>query len=107
MSKGEVAEPSANGLLAALPKARRERIFAKTELISLSVEDILYYPGDSISSVYFPLTCVISMMTEMKNGATIEIATVGNEGVLGIGLFGSRCGWWLVGSRRFRVKPCE
>jgi CRP-like cAMP-binding protein len=37
--------------------------------------------------VYFPLTCVISMMTEMKNGATIEVATVGNEGMLGIAAY--------------------
>ena len=44
-------------------------------------------PGGRITSVYFPVTCVISMMTEMKNGVTIEIATVGNEGVLGIPAF--------------------
>ena len=48
------------------------------------MNDILYQTGDVITAVYFPLTCVISMMTEMRNGATIEIATVGNEGVLGI-----------------------
>lgn len=51
------------------------------------MKDILYHPGGPIPSVYFPLTCVISMMTEMQNGETIEIATVGNEGVLGIPAF--------------------
>ena len=55
--------------------------------VALSVEEILYHPGGRITSVYFPLTCVISMMTEMSNGTTIEIATVGNEGVLGIPVF--------------------
>jgi CRP-like cAMP-binding protein len=84
LPKGEVINAPANGLLAALPGASRERLIAKTQQVSLSVKDILYHPGGPITSVYFPLTCVISMMTEMKNGATIEIATVGNEGVHGI-----------------------
>ena len=87
LHKGRVDDASANGLLAALPGASRERLIAKTQRVSLSVKDILYHPGGPITSVYFPLTCVISMMTEMKNGATIEIATVGNEGVLGIPAF--------------------
>jgi CRP-like cAMP-binding protein len=87
LPKGEVVNASANRLLAALPGASRERLIAKTQRVSLSVKDILYHPGGPITSVYFPLTCVISMMTEMKNGATIEIATVGNEGVHGIPAF--------------------
>src|SRR5690348_9779935 len=87
LPKREPTDAIANKLLAALPKARRERILTKMQLVPLSVKQILYYPGDLISSVYFPLTCVISMMTEMKNGATIEIATVGNEGVLGIAAY--------------------
>jgi CRP-like cAMP-binding protein len=82
--KGGVVDERANGLLAALPEANRKQLFDKTQLVSLSVKDILYHPGEPITAVYFPLTCVISMMTEMENGATIEIATVGNEGVLGI-----------------------
>ena len=67
---GGVDDESVNGLLAALPGASRERLIAKTQRVSLSVKDILHHPGDPITSVYFPLTCVISMMTEMKNGAT-------------------------------------
>jgi CRP-like cAMP-binding protein len=81
---GGVDDESVNGLLSALAGASGERLVAKTQRVSLSVKDILYHPGDPITAVYFPLTCVISMMTEMKNGATVEIATVGNEGVLGI-----------------------
>jgi CRP-like cAMP-binding protein len=87
LHNGRLDDASANGLLAALPGASRERLIAKTQRVSLSVKDILYHPGDPITAVYFPLTCVISMMMEMKNGATIEIATVGNEGVLGISAF--------------------
>ena len=86
LKSGGIDAP-ANGLLAALPRASRERLLANTQLVSLSVKDILYHPGGPITSVYFPLTCAISLMTEMENGATIEIATVGNEGVLGIPAF--------------------
>ena len=87
MRKGGGGDAPANGLLAALPGVSGQQLLAKTQLVSLSVKDILYRPGDPITSVYFPLTCVISMMAEMENGATIEIATVGNEGVLGIPVF--------------------
>ncbi|MBK5281540.1 MAG: Crp/Fnr family transcriptional regulator [Nitrospiraceae bacterium] len=80
-------DASVNGLLAALPEASREGLLAKTKLVSLSVKDVLYHPGDPITTVYFPLTCVISMLTEMKNGATIEIATVGKEGMYGIATY--------------------
>ena len=45
MSKGAVVDSSVNGLLAALPETSRERLFAKTQLVSLSVGDILYHPG--------------------------------------------------------------
>jgi CRP-like cAMP-binding protein len=85
--KGVGLDAPANGLLAALPEASRKLLISKTQLVSLSVKDILHHSGDPITAVYFPLTCVISMMTEMKNGATIEIATVGNEGVHGIAPF--------------------
>lgn len=87
LHKGGGDDASVNGLLAALPEASRNRLIAKTQLVSLSVKDILYRPGGPIPSVYFPLTCVISMMAEMEDGATIEIATVGNEGMLGIPVF--------------------
>jgi CRP-like cAMP-binding protein len=87
MTKARLGDAPDNRLLAALPRAGRERLLAKAQTITLSVEDVVCHPGDTITAVYFPLTCVISMMTEMKNGATIEIATVGNEGLLGIAAY--------------------
>lgn len=60
---------------------------AKTQLVPLSVKDVLYHREDTITAVYFPLTCVVSLMMEMKNGETIEIATVGNEGVIGLAAY--------------------
>ena len=87
MRKVKSHETAENRLLAALSKTSREALIPKMERVPLAVGDILYHPGDAIASVYFPVTCVISMMTEMKNGTTIEIATVGNEGMLGIAAY--------------------
>src|SRR5580765_7583450 len=81
VSKGAVVDSSVNGLLAALPETSRERLFAKTQLVSLSAGEILDHPGGPITSVCVPLSCVISMMAEMKKGAAVEIATVRREGL--------------------------
>jgi CRP-like cAMP-binding protein len=80
-------DASANRLLAVLPKASRDRLLAQSQLVSLAVKDILYHRGDIITAVYFPLTSVVSLMAEMQNGATIEIATVGNEGAIGLAAY--------------------
>ena len=87
MRKAKSPETAENRLWAALSKPSREALISKMERVPLSVGDILYHPGDAIAFVYFPVTCVISMMTEMKNGTTIEIATIGNEGMLGIAAY--------------------
>lgn len=76
-----------NRLLVALPPASKERLLGRLQLVPLSVKDILYHRGDVVSAVYFPRTCVVSLMAEMQNGETIEIATVGNEGVLGVSAY--------------------
>jgi len=87
LRKAKSPETAGNRLWAALSKPSREALISKMERVPLSVGDILYHPGDAIAFVYFPVTCVISMMTEMKNGTTIEIATIGNEGMLGIAAY--------------------
>ena len=87
MRKPKSYESAENRLLSALSRTNRETLISNMQRVSLSVGDILYHPGDAITFVYFPVTCVISMMTEMKNGTTIEIVTVGNEGILGIAAY--------------------
>ena len=44
-------------------------------------------PGASCGYVYFPTTCIVSLLYVMEDGASAEIAIVGNEGMLGISLF--------------------
>jgi CRP-like cAMP-binding protein len=79
--------PNQNQLLAALPAEILERIFPHLELISMPLGEVLYESGGQLQHVYFPTTAIVSLHYIMENGASAEIAGVGNEGVLGISLF--------------------
>jgi CRP-like cAMP-binding protein len=79
--------PNQNHLLAALPAEIFERISPHLELISMPLGEVLYESGGELQHVYFPTTAILSLHYVMENGATAEIAGVGNEGVLGISLF--------------------
>jgi CRP-like cAMP-binding protein len=79
--------PNQNHLLAALPTAEYERIAFHLELISMPLGDVLYESGGQLQHVYFPTTAILSLHYIMENGASAEIAGVGNEGVLGVSLF--------------------
>ena len=48
---------------------------------------MLYESGKTLSHVYFPTTAIVSLLYVMENGASAEIAVVGNEGMVGISLF--------------------
>jgi CRP-like cAMP-binding protein len=80
-------DPHQNHLLGALPAGDYERLVPHLELISLPLGDVLYESGDRLRYVYFPTTCIISLLYVMEDGASAEIAVVGNEGILGISLF--------------------
>ena len=79
--------PSQNYLLAALPTAEFERIASHLELVAMPLGEVLYESSGQLQHVYFPTTAIVSMHYVMENGASSEIAGVGNEGVLGISLF--------------------
>jgi CRP-like cAMP-binding protein len=79
--------PNQNHLLAALPAAEFERLAPHLELVELRLGDVLYESGGRLQHVYFPTTAILSLHYVMENGASSEIAGVGNEGVLGISLF--------------------
>jgi CRP-like cAMP-binding protein len=79
--------PHQNHLLDALPAGDYERVASHLELISMSLGDVLYESGTKLRYVYFPTTCIISLLYVMEDGASAEIAIVGNEGMLGISLF--------------------
>jgi len=80
-------EPKQNHLLAALPDEVFDRISPHLERVAMPLGDVLYESGGQLQHAYFPTTAIISLHYIMENGASAEIAGVGNEGVLGISLF--------------------
>ena len=86
-----------NKLLASLPPADYRRLCSVLQPISLPFQHVLLAPGEALDTIYFPGEGVISITQVMKNGRTVEIATVGNDGFIGVNaLFGGDR--WLAGA---------
>jgi CRP-like cAMP-binding protein len=79
--------PTLNKLLAALPRDVYDRIEPKLELVPLKLGASVYEAGGRQPYVYFPTDAIVSLLYVMKDGASAEIAVVGNEGLVGIALF--------------------
>ncbi len=79
-------EPIQNQLLAALPAEVFDRIFPHLERVALPLGKVIHESGGQLQHVYFPTTAMVSMHYIMENGASAEIASIGNEGMLGISL---------------------
>jgi CRP-like cAMP-binding protein len=79
--------PQQNALIAALSAAEGDRLANDLELIPLTLGQVLYESGQTMSHAYFPIDCIVSLLYVMKNGESAEIAIVGNEGMIGIALF--------------------
>ena len=76
-----------NYLLAALPIEEREQLLPHMERAPLILGDTIYEPDEPIRYVYFPTSGVISVLCTTDDGASIEAATIGREGVAGIPVF--------------------
>ena len=81
------ADRRANHLLAALPDAEWLRWLPMLEAVDMPLGEVLYESGNTLSHVYFPTTAIVSLLYVMEDGASAEIAVVGNEGIVGISLF--------------------
>ncbi|WP_322030718.1 Crp/Fnr family transcriptional regulator [Paraburkholderia sp. J76] len=73
-----------NHLLGALPSNEWQALAPHLELVQLRTEQLLCDCGQRIHHVYFPTTAVISMLTTMEDGSSVEIAAVGREGMTGV-----------------------
>src|SRR5262249_43881729 len=79
--------PTRNAILRRLPAAAYERLSHRLELMPLNFKQVLHEQGDAVDAAYFVETGVVSIVTQLEDGMTVETATVGNEGVVGLPLF--------------------
>jgi len=78
---------SGNHLLSVLPAAEWARLSPHLVRVAMPLGQVVYESGDKLSHVYFPTTSIISLLYVMEDGASGEIAIVGNEGIVGIAIF--------------------
>lgn len=76
-----------NQLLAVLPQDVWQRLAPQMEAVDMPLGQVLCESGSTLKHVYFPVTSIVSLLYVMENGASAEIAVVGNEGIVGISLF--------------------
>jgi len=76
--------PATNHLLAAVPRREHQRMLAGLEPVKLAYGQVLYEPAERIRHVYFPLDCLVSLLTAVEKSRTLEVGMVGNEGMVGM-----------------------
>jgi CRP-like cAMP-binding protein len=81
------ADPRQNRLIGHLPDADFQRWLPQLEWVDMPLGAVMYESGRPMSHVYFPTTSIVSLLYVMEDGASAEIAVVGNEGLVGIALF--------------------
>ncbi|MGZ5034006.1 MAG: Crp/Fnr family transcriptional regulator [Usitatibacter sp.] len=82
-----MASPKQNHLLAALSAAELKRFRRHLEPVNMPLGKVVYESGRALDHVYFPTTSIVSLLYVLENGASAEIAVVGNDGVVGISIF--------------------
>jgi CRP-like cAMP-binding protein len=80
---GRSATPG-NRLLALLPPHDLERLMSRMQRVPLTRKRVLHKGGEPIHEVYFPNDGVCSLTTVMRDGRMVEVATIGNEGLVGL-----------------------
>ena len=86
----------ANRVLASIRPREYKRLQAHLEPVDLQFQEVLFEPGKAIKHVYFPVTCLISLLTAVDKRRSLEVGMVGNEGmagmpfILGMGVSGVR-----------------
>jgi CRP-like cAMP-binding protein len=78
---------SENRLLATLPVEEYERLVPHLETVLLDLGQILFHPDEELQYVHFPTKSVISLLTDLEDGAGMEVGLVGREGIVGISAF--------------------
>lgn len=75
-----------NHLLASLSRKANRQLLVTCDVVDLCIGDKLWEPFERIRYVYFPLDCSISQLLPVDSHGTLELAVIGNEGMLGVPL---------------------
>jgi hypothetical protein len=78
------ANDGSNRLLDALPVSEGRRLRRALSPVFLDIDTVLFEPGEAIAFVDFPRNCVVSMVTPFQDGTSVEVAMIGNEGIVGV-----------------------
>lgn len=73
-----------NRILEALPREQFARLQPHLVTVRLQRDEVVYIAGDQIRYVYFPVDGLLSLLSTTETGSTVEVAMVGNEGVVGL-----------------------
>lgn len=73
-----------NRILASLPAEEYERLAPHLEPVELALSDVLFRPGETLTHAHFPVTAIVSLLTELADGGGMEVGLVGSEGLVGI-----------------------
>lgn len=91
---GVPADWTGNYLLDRIPAATRGRLVESSRPVALELRQVLWEPGQELTRVHFPTRqAVVSLLIVMRDGATVEMASVGVEGMVGLPVFFGRP-WW-------------
>ena len=77
-------ERTPNHLLAAVSRRAYREMLSGLEPVKLEYGQVLYEPTGLIRHVYFPIDCLVSLLTAVDNGRVLEVGMVGNEGMVGM-----------------------
>ncbi|MGA2364593.1 MAG: Crp/Fnr family transcriptional regulator [Steroidobacteraceae bacterium] len=76
--------PAKNRVLASLSTKEYGRLRSELDPVALEFGQVLYEPGETIKHVYFPIDCLVSLLTAVDKRRTLEVGMVGNEGMVGM-----------------------
>ncbi|MDQ3817369.1 MAG: Crp/Fnr family transcriptional regulator [Acidobacteriota bacterium] len=78
---------TSNRILNALTRSEYECLASHLDHVNLSAGEILYHPEQAITHVYFPNRGIVSVVSILEDGSSVEVGMVGNEGMFGVSAF--------------------
>jgi len=81
--QAEKSDPRTNRILAALEQADYDALMLEADVVPLKFRKRLHLQDERVDAVYFPITCMVSLIVTNDGTPRMEMATVGKEGVVG------------------------